>query len=64
MLEILIMLLRLIHHLLEGRNSRDVGANTNPDIANAHRLFTNAKIVVPLKYISNSFRSFEMPLIN
>ena len=51
-------------NLLEGLNSRDVAANTNPDIGNAHRLFTNAKIVVPLKYLSNFFRSLEMPLIN
>ena len=49
---------------LLGLSSRDVAANTNPDIANAHRLFTNAKIVVPLKYLSNFFRSLEMPLIN
>ena len=27
--------------LLEGLNCRDVAANANPDIANAHRLFTN-----------------------
>ena len=43
--------------LLERLNSRGVAANANPDIANAHRLFTNAKIVVPLKYLSNFFRS-------
>ena len=28
------------------------------------RLLTNAKIVVPLKYLPNFFRSIEMPLIN
>ena len=28
------------------------------------RSLKNAKIVVPLKYLSNSFRSLEMPLIN
>ena len=50
--------------LIKGLNSRHVAANTNPDIANAHRLFTNAKIVVPLKYLSNFFRSLEMRLIN
>ena len=38
--------------------------NVNPDIANARRLFTNAKIIVPLKYLSNFFRSLEMSLIN
>ena len=44
--------------------SRDVAANTNPDVADAHRLFTNSKIVVPLKHLSNFLRSLEMPLIN
>ena len=34
----------------------------NPDNARAGRL--NVKIVVPLKYLSNFFRSLEMPLIN
>ena len=38
--------------------------NVNPDIANARRLFTNVKIIVPLKYLSNFFRSLEMSLIN
>ena len=50
--------------LSEGLNSRDVATNSNSDIANGHRLFTNAKIVVPLKYLSNFFRSLEMLLIN
>ena len=61
------MLLQLVYHLLntnQDLNSRNVAANANPDIADAHRLFTNAKIVVPLKYLSNFFRSLEMPLIN
>ena len=44
-------------NLLKGLASRDIPANFNPDIANAHRLFTNAKIVAPLKYLSNFFRS-------
>ena len=51
-------------NFLESLDSRNVVANTNPDIANAHRLFTNAKIVVRLKYLFNLFRSLEMPLIN
>ena len=34
----------------------------NPDNARVGRL--NVKIVVPLKYLSNFFRSLEMPLIN
>ena len=29
-----------------------------------HRLKTNAEIFVPLKYLSNFFRSLKMPLIN
>ena len=34
----------------------------NPDAAGVGRL--NVKVVVPLKYLSNFFRSLEMPLIN
>ena len=41
--------------LLKGLTIRDVAANINPGIANAHRLFLNAKVVVPLKYLSNFF---------
>ena len=47
--------------LLEGLTTRDVAANVNPDIANAHRLFLNAQITVPLKYVSSFFRSLELP---
>ena len=36
--------------------------DANPDNARVGRL--NVKIVVPLKYLSNFFRSLEMPLIN
>ena len=43
---------------------RDVGQNIDPDVANAHSLWKNDKIAVPLKYISNFFRSLEMSLIN
>ena len=50
--------------LLKGLTTRDVAVNVNPDIANAHRLFLNAQVVVPLKYISSFFRSLELPLIN
>ena len=50
--------------LLKDLTSRDVVANGNPDIAAAHKLFANAKIVVPVKYLSNVFRSLEMPLVN
>ena len=51
-------------NLLNGLTTRNVAANTNPDIANAHKLFTNAQIIVPLKQVSSFFRSLEMPLIN
>ena len=37
-------------------------APADPDNARVGRL--NVKIVVPLKYLSNFFRSLEMPLIN
>ena len=51
-------------NLLKGLPTRDVGDNVNPDIANAHRLWLNAKVTVPLKYISHFFRSLELPLMN
>ena len=55
-------------NLLKGLTTRDVAANEaandNPDIANAHKLFLNAQIAVPLKYVSSFFWSLEMPLIN
>ena len=34
------------------------------DLDGNDRSLKNAKIVVPLKYLSNFFRSLEMPLIN
>ena len=37
--------------LLKRLTSRNTAANTNTDIAEAHRLFSNAQIVVPLKYL-------------
>ena len=51
-------------NLLKGLTTRDVAANVNTDIVNADTIFLNAQIVVPLKYLSNFFRSLEMPLIN
>ena len=51
-------------NLLKGLITKDVAANVNPDVANAHRLFLNAQIAVPLKYASLFFRSLEMPLLN
>ena len=45
-------------NLLKKITPRIVAANVDPNIAGANRLWPNAKIVVPLKYISNFFRSF------
>ena len=39
--------------LLKDLNSGNVAANSNPNVADAHRLLTNTKISVPLKYLSN-----------
>ena len=36
----------------------------NPVAADGNGVLRNAKIVVPLKYLSNFFRTLEMPLIN
>ena len=36
----------------------------NPVVSNGNGVLRNAKIVVPLKYLSNFFRSLEIPLIN
>ena len=44
--------------------STAIDTDTNPDIPAAHRLWENIKIAVPLKYITNFFRSLELPLIN
>ena len=41
-------------------NSKYVAANIDPDVVYAHRLRKNAKIVVPLKHISNSLGSLEL----
>ena len=50
--------------LLKGLTKKDIGANTDPNIAGGHKLFTNAQTVDPLKYLSIFFRSLEMPLLN
>ena len=41
-----------------------VAQNIDPDVTDAHRLWKNVKIAVSLKYISNFFRSLELPSIN
>ena len=54
----------LVQKQLTTPNSENVPANTDPNFANAHRIWKNIKIVLPLKYISNFFRNLELPLIN
>ena len=48
--------------ILAVNNSKSFKHKVNPDVARVGRL--NVKIVVPLKYLSNLFRSLEIPLIN
>ena len=54
----------LIQKQLTTPNSENVPANADPNFANAHRIWKNIKIVVPLKYIGNFFRNLELPLIS
>ena len=56
--------LGLVQKQLTTPNSENVPANTDPNFANAHKIWENIKIAVPLKYISNFFRNLELPLIN
>ena len=53
----------LVKKQLTTSNSENVPVNTNPNFANAHRIWKNIKFVVPLKYISNFLRNLELPLI-
>ena len=46
------------------RTPVEVGANIDPNVANANRAWKNIKIAVSLKYKSNLFRALELPLIN
>ena len=54
----------LVQKQLTGNNSAPVNAGADPNFNVDHRLWKNIKIVVPLKYVSNFFRSLELPLIN
>ena len=57
MMELLLLLIQQIHHLL----------NTNqvkPPTADDNGVFKDVKIAVPLKYLTNFWRSLEMLLIN
>ena len=49
--------LGLVQKQLTTPNSENVPANTDPNFANAHRIWKNTEIVVSLKYISNFFRN-------
>ena len=51
-------------NLLKGLTSRNIAANTNLYIVEAHTLFSNAQVFVPIKYISIFFRSLEMSIIS
>ena len=55
---------KLIQKQLTTANSVPVNRNIDPNFTNAHKVWKNIKIVVPLKYISNFFRNLELPLIN
>ena len=50
--------------LLKGLTSTAINVGDNPNVPQAHRLFTNAQILLPLSYVSSFLRSLEMPLIN
>ena len=54
----------LVQKQLTTPNSGNFLANIDPNFANAHRIWKNIKIAVPLKYISNFLRNLELPLIN
>ena len=54
----------LVQKQLTKRDSETVDANIDPNFNAAHRVWKNIKTVVLLKYISNFFRSLELPLIN
>ena len=48
----------------ENCHSTPVNTGADPNFNVAHRLWKTIKIVVPQKYVSNFFRSLELPLIN
>ena len=56
--------LGLVQKHLTTPNSKNVPANTDRNFANAHRMWKNIKIVLPLKYTSNFSRNLELPLSN
>ena len=53
----------LVQKQLTTPNSENVPANIDPNFGDAHRIWKNIKILVPLKYISNFFRNLELLLI-
>ena len=54
-MEILLMLLQMVHHL-----KNTIQAFSKTLVAADVGVFENVKIAVPLKYLSNFFRSLEM----
>ena len=48
----------------ENGHSTPINAGADLNFNVAHRVWKNIKIAVPLKYVSNFFRSLELPLIN
>ena len=51
----------LVQKQLATSNSENVSANIDPNFANAHKIWKNIEIVVPLKYICNFFINLELP---
>ena len=51
-------------NLLTRLTSGNIAANTNPDVTETHRLFRNAHIVIPVKYLSSFLRTTEMIFVN
>ena len=54
----------LVQKQLTTPNSVTILAGADRNFTDAHRLWKDIKIVVPLNYISNFFRNLELPLIN
>ena len=53
-----------ITHSILNSKSFDYKANFIGSITNNNLIKNNVKIVIPLKHLSNFWRSLEMPLIN
>ena len=51
-------------NLLKSLTSKEVAANTDPNITATHKLFINGQIAVPVKYLLSFIRTLEIPLVN